>query len=181
MQALTESQAKLAADNYGLVFSYMYSKHITCYENTYKDNDDWHGLLAEALCKAAMTYDESQNITFSTYAYTCMNHAMGMYFKSRNSKKRVPENMLDYYDIPNDDNENETKMDTISGPYNVESEVESNLFLEQLFTKQKEKHRIVYQLLIDGYSITEIAKKLGVSKQSVSQMLQRDRKIVEKI
>lgn len=175
MQALTKEQSKLVANNHNLIYSFLKSKHLID-EYSYKNNEDWYGVMAEALCQAAATFDQQQNCSFSTYAYVCMNNAMNVVFNAGRMQKRIPFEMIDYYSEEASRDSEDSKMDLIPSKIDVAKEAISNISLENLFQNQDSKHKKVYLFLLDGFSITEIANKLGVSKQSISQMIQRDRK-----
>jgi DNA-directed RNA polymerase specialized sigma24 family protein len=74
---LTPEQQQLASDNYGLVYGFC--------EDFNADVNTYHGLLSEALCKAAQDYIPGQS-KFSTFAYKYMK---SLYFRELKTQKRA--------------------------------------------------------------------------------------------
>jgi RNA polymerase sigma factor, sigma-70 family len=61
---LTDGQSALVAENHNLIYAFLRKRNLLC--------DDFYGVAATGLCKAAGTYDPDRGLAFSTYAYACM-------------------------------------------------------------------------------------------------------------
>lgn len=65
---MTDEQRKLVEDNIELAYHFVYT-----YCNNYDiEFDDKIQLASFALCKAAISFDDHEGISFSTYAYKVM-------------------------------------------------------------------------------------------------------------
>ena len=62
---MTKEQERLVIDNHKLIYEYMWKHHM--YED---DVEDWYGLCAIGLCKAALIYTPARGVQFSTLAFT---------------------------------------------------------------------------------------------------------------
>ncbi len=95
---LTPAQQQLASDNYGLVFSFL--KHYKL------DIDEWHGMAAIGLCKAAAAYDSSRDATFATCAYFYMWNEY-LHYKAAGRKENLNQKqILTHIENPLNNSEN---------------------------------------------------------------------------
>ena len=173
MASLTKKQQEMVEKNHNLIFHYLKTNELRY--------DEYYDILAIALCKAAIRYDDSMPTTFSTYAFAAMKNACtcwqiheGKDFRclddsiiSLDSERLV--NSLNgetasLYDIlPSDSSKNED---------NATGKLEADEFIKSLDSYE----RTVIFYLLDMYSQTEISKKIGVSRQRVSKIVGSIRK-----
>ena len=75
---LNDEQRKLVEQNHNLIYSAMTKCGIRR-----QDFDDYYGFAAIGLCKAAIDYDKTRCISFSTYAYLCIEYEIRVFNKYR--------------------------------------------------------------------------------------------------
>lgn len=164
---LTKEQQQLVIDNEKLIFSYM--NRFGLLED---DIEDWYGLLAFALCKAARSFNETKGFKFSTYAWTCLNHEV---WNIKNRERSVTQVLSLDETVP--DTDGLTYVDIIPSDEDMESDIIDmvckfdNKKLLQLYDKLKPLHReIIYLYFVEELKQTEIADKIGVTRQRISKI-----------
>lgn len=158
---LNDAQKKLVEENHNLIYSYMHSRKLK-----EDDLDDWYGTLAIALCKAAVGYDETLGYKFSPYAYTCMDNEVR---KVMNSKTSIPDREVLSLDYELENTKDLCLLGCLADPVDYTRIVYFKDALDNVISSTKQKHVDMVKMGVqDGLSCTEIAEKLGVTKQSVS-------------
>ena len=159
---LTDEQRKLIEDNHNLIYSFL-RKHDY-------DPEEYYGLAAIGLCKAARTYDKSKG-SFSTYAYRAMRGCVINDIRDRSAAKRIPENLIDSYnnEICTEDGGIVEYMDILASNEDLEKEVVEKILVESFMSKLSDRDRLIFSLLINGYDYREIAKIVGVYWRTVSR------------
>ncbi len=133
------------------------------------------------LIKAAITFDSSKKINFSTYASKCINNEIFMYY--RKTKKYANEVPIDK-PIGKDVEGNElTLEDIIEHPKSnfVEEIVNKEAFVQVvniILNYLKEKDRLVILYRMGQVSQEDIAKSLNISQSYVSRIIT---KVINKI
>ena len=115
--------------------------------------------LAYKYCK-----EESQNISFSTYATKCMHSVLCKKFnKDYKRKKTIPKDKLDH--LSNDE------CDRYKSFYN--EDYDSKLIVEECLKILNERQRyIVNAIYFEGRNKQDIGKELNISRQRVLQIEQ---------
>lgn len=155
---LNEEQRKLAEANHDLIYWFMH-KYNLCSPNAI---EDWYGVCAIGLCKAAMMFDETRGATFSTFASKCMFTEM----RSSLRKKRINEIHFDpylwnvYIDEPDADFAQDS--DEYIDIKNLYLDI-----LEKLTPKQK---AVIIDIFEHDYSQLEVANKRSISRQRVNMI-----------
>ncbi|MBO6230415.1 MAG: RNA polymerase sporulation sigma factor SigK [Ruminiclostridium sp.] len=176
--ALGDSKArnKLIEHNLRLV-AYIVNKHY----GDCRDTDDLVSIGTIGLIRAAETFDPSKDISFSTYASTCIQNQIKMHF--RKNKHRASEVYLND-PIDTDKNGNEITMaDIFSDDVCVDDEVDLKIDTQKLYRfvnsvlDSREREIIIarYGLAVDGkaekpLTQREVAEKLGISRSYVSRI-----------
>jgi len=92
----------------------------------------------------------------------------------RNELKRLPDNTIGFDDLTNDSGEvvdvNEIFGCVDKGMESVVDNIDIEEKIEQMAAKDT-KVKNVIKLFIDGYNVTEISEKVGISKSSVSRIV----------
>ena len=166
---LNDEQRKLVEDNHALIIGYA-SKHNL-------DIDDWYDILALALCEAAFYYDESKGYLFSTFAFKCMN---GDVYKEMVSKTKKIENISEIVSINFencDDDGNWYDFSDLIPDMNQDTEgyVVSKITVDNLNKQFDEKSKKIINLLLSGCTQSAIARRMGVSRQRCSAMVNQIR------
>lgn len=172
---LNDEQRKLAEDNHNLIYSILQK-----YKLGYDDVEDWYGIAAEGLCKAAATYDPSSGNTFSTYAYTVMGNDIKCMFRHKYSRETVSVNNANsdnkrVYPVVYSLSESITDdgncvLDDVIGSDSFVENLEYWDIIECVLKKMSPKCKYIIKMLIDGYKQSEAAKKIGCSRAYVNSV-----------
>ncbi len=138
--ALTESQRELAGKNHRLIYKFAKIKEA--------DLEEFYGVLAIGLCKAARAYDASSGYKFSTLAYRCMDNEYKMYWRAECVSKHIPSNMILSY----------------------------NKEVVEFFNSLTDIQKIVLNGLMSGYKERELAEYTGFSRSYINHIKKTIRK-----
>lgn len=117
--------------------------------------DDYYGLLAETMCKAIKKYNKDMPI--SVYLYKCFDNAIINDWK-KNSK-------IQYCEL----------VDNATAGYSNEDGWVNKIIMEK-FSNDK-----ILKLYLQGYTLREIADKVGLAHSSVSRHIAKVKLSLEKI
>ena len=167
---LNDEQRKLVEQNHNLIYSAMTKCGIHR-----KDFDDYYGLAAIGLCKAAIDYDKTRSKSFPTYVYLCVQNEITIYNKYRFRKRRKGDmNTISYNHMLDgwDDDKNENSF-LLKDEENFEKNIIFKLnFLDKCYTLNN-KNRMIIDLRIKSYTYKEIAQMIGISLQAVQQKIKK--------
>ena len=172
IKRLNDKQRQLAEENHNLIYSFAKKFQL--------DLDEYYGVLATGLCKAALYYADGE-FRFSTLAYTCMLNAVKSYRRDRYAQRRILNEMdvlsLDEPILNNGDDQETTVGEIIPDKsVDVQNDCETN-GLQQAFSDYlNDKEREILKYLLQGLTQREIAELIGGCKQNVSQYVQRMRR-----
>lgn len=141
---LTDSQRKMAEDNHNLIYGYARQKYL--------DLDEYYGILAIALCKAARVYDKSRG-AFATIAYTCMDNDVAAHIRSEMKKSRIPNAAIVSYDSE----ANQNLLEEISNSLFTNTE-NAGIMLSTLKGMLTSDQRDILKLLLQGMTQKEISE-----------------------
>lgn len=135
---------QIAIQNHNLIYGFAHKKQLNL--------DEYYDLLAIAYCEAVNIFDPNKG-ELSTIAYLKMQQALDRYKKQH--KQRF------YYE-----------------PYtytkeNGYDEVDNEDLFKYIRTQLTEKQIVVFDYWIEGYSQSDIADILNVSKQNIQQIVQK--------
>ncbi len=145
------------------------------YSNTDKEDLMQAGMLA--LARAVDGYDGKSK--FKGYAYTCIENGVLSALREKNSKKNQP--LKDYLSLSgcgdDDLDKSPLLMDSKAGPEDFVINNEKNQEIESIIKNElSELEYKIFELHRQGYSYSEIADNLGLSKKSVDNAMQRVKK-----
>lgn len=171
-KALTKEQQELVEKNHNLIYEFAKKKNLVL--------DEYYGILAIGLCKAASVYDEDKG-KFSTIAYCCMNNKLNEHYRYINKQCAIPESKIFSYDIQLTDDEScSTFVDMIADDYCIHEDVMSKMMSRSILSTLSDTEKIICNYLIDGMKQSEIADLLGCSRQNIGHYVQQIRKKVSK-
>lgn len=158
--ALTESQRELAGKNHRLIYKFAKIKEA--------DLEEFYGVLAIGLCKAARAYDASSGYKFSTLAYRCMDNEYKMYWRAELSSKHIPSNMIlgactEYLAV----------ISNKLGSCRLDS---SRAEVVEFFNSLSDIQKIVLNGLMSGYKERELAEYTGFSRSYINHIKKTIRK-----
>lgn len=158
---MTKEQEHLIVDNHNLIYGYMNKHHM--YED---DVEDWYGLCAIGLCKAALIYTSKKGAEFSTLAFVCMRNTCN---KSR--KRAYNESLQDVTNIVDRNAFEQICPDLSYDPY-IDKELK--IYVENMLTRYKDKaQQMIRMKLYQGLTFEQIGKIFNCSKQNVQQKWDR--------
>ena len=166
---LNDTQQKLAADNYQLMYGFLQTYNL--------DEEEYLDLLMIGLCKAAGTFDAERGYQFSSYAFSCMLNEVRRQKRAEASLSRIPPYMVVSYDesIPNqDDDEELTFKDNIVDD-NADKYISAGLFANEMINALTDKEKEIVAYLDLGYSQKEISTIFGVSRSRISSIVNQIR------
>lgn len=159
---LTAEQRALAEENHNLIYKYANSNNINV--------EEFYGVLAIGLCKAASTFDASRGYKFSTFAYRCMDTEYKAYWRHETNTRHIPASSVMSYNALISNESGIQFLDVVSCDQRKCSidtgAVEVEAFLKRLSPKQ----RAVLDGLLNGEKEAAIAKRLGCSRTNVSMV-----------
>lgn len=166
---MTDEQKKLATDNHKLIYAFLHKYNY--------DKEDFYDLAAIGLCKAAKSYNTSMG-TFSTLAYKCMFNEISSYFACQGAARRIPEYMIMNYDTKDhyEEHDHDLRLDLIGKHECFENETIINMLIDNCKTKLSDRDRLVFEMLIDGYSTREIGPVIGCTGQNIMNIKQKIKK-----
>lgn len=174
---LTVEQQQLVTDNMNLIYKVLSDMGYAEYQNPERFNEDWYGVAAIGLCLAASLYKPETGVSFCTYAYNTIWNEIS---KAQTKNKRlyqIPEDKLCYGEslVLNDSDCDSTLFDMIPGNEKYEPEIVLEREIFYLLDELKADKRLRYVVIrsYEGYSSSEIAKKIGVSRTTVRHLLQQ--------
>lgn len=173
-----EERNKIIEQNHGLVISFLSKNHLT-------DNSvfDYYGAACIGLIRAAEMYDESLGIAFSTYAITCIDKSIRNEYAKLHRKMEIPDYAKVYVDKSVPDGCNIEEMEGTIKDFLIDTTrpIEDVIFftdLAKIYRKYTNRERDIICDGLSGIRFEDIGKKWGVSKQRVSQILEKFKKDV---
>lgn len=201
---LNHDQKKLVENNIALAYSRSskMSKRYLSY-NLSLEKDDFDSYAFEGLCEAAIRFDVTRNVKFSTFAVNYIDNYIKTNVYLENSTIKVPsytkneEKMKQYRYIAlknalvtsneigcQDSDGNVVNLDSLycCGKNEVGFElIEDSIYLDFLEGTLSEKDKNIFiHLVHDGCSLADAAESLGIHLNTVSRRKKRIAKKIEK-
>lgn len=148
----------LISENHNLIYSFIRKYGLT---------EDWYGVCAIGLCKAAKLFDESRGIKFSTLAYRVMYLEMMHELRDhvyKGVKAESLEDVLHGYDDVEIGSKLACSCDLIS-------DAETIAYIDWVIEHAAEKDLMILQYALDGITQSKIGKLLGISQANVNRRL----------
>ena len=159
---LTKQQQELVETNHNLIYWFANKFNLRI--------DEYYDILSIGLCYAAKSYNKNQ-CKFSLFAFYFMRNEVYKYWRNKRLQRVIPDDMILSCDFTyNTDSECcENNLSAIISDNNYTDDIAVSKILFTEFTnKLSHKEKTVAELLVNGFTQKEIAKKLGCSKQSIS-------------
>lgn len=160
---ITEEQKELVEKNHNLIYSFLQKQHLSI--------EDWYGLAAIGLCKAAITFNKEMS-SFSTCAYKCMFTHIYSEKRKELQARTIPSNQILYYQTETSDNNGNKSniMNYIPSKENVEETVLSDIIFDEYNKLLNDRDKKIFILFKNGYTQREISKIVGCSQPQVSRV-----------
>ena len=167
MTKLTIEESKLVEKNHNLIYGFAQKYKLPI--------DDWYDVCAIGLIKAVKSY-RSDDIEFSTFAYSCMFGEMRNELKYQ--ERHWPETLSLDYEYENQKGSDYTLESFRVSPVHMESDIidlhsanELLMFLDSCL--KKDVYRKALRLLLDDNNVLQTSKKLGITRQSLEQQIDK--------
>jgi len=169
---LTREQCALVENNTGLVLGAI----NRCHGVKYPENDDAIALGNYALCKAAATFDPRSNTKFSTYATTCIIREFYKEYCAQATLHRGggvrPVSLNQPIDMDGTPSDYCEILDAIPDRLaDTEQAALDSILLQEV----KGLTPITSYLMEFGFTQSELARQLGVSRQRIGQKIRKER------
>lgn len=163
---MTTEQLKLVDENHNLIYYYIN-------KNLDGNIEDWYGIIAIALCKAAINFDKSKG-TFATYAIRCMENEYRMEIRKLNTDSRKCDRNAISLDITVTEDGDCTLGDIVADKsIKLEEGCMTIVDMQRLLDSMSERDKNVILLTLLGYNQQEIAKEKGISQGCISKIIKR--------
>lgn len=159
---LTDKQRRLAEENHNLIYGYAAKEHL--------DIDEYYGILAIGLCKAAQAYNKKKGM-FSTFAYACMKNEVLMHWRATTKKSSIPLNAIVSYD-----EKGEEKLFEEFPNYPYQNMEEHGILLDVLRESLTGAEQHVLELMLAGETQEKISKIRGCKQQNICYNIKQIRK-----
>lgn len=160
---LNDKQRKLVEDNHNIIYHYLHSRNLSL-----DDVEDWYGLAAIGLCKAALAYDETRNVKFSTLAYICIHRTIMRAIDKDRSRIHCSHSL----DEPFNEEKNLFLGDTIPDKFSPsEEQFIINRAIEESTNELNDRDKMIIDCITNkGMKQVEVAQKLGLTRASISRV-----------
>lgn len=168
MAMITNETRNLIENNLGVVYGFMKKRGIY--------DLDLFQELALYLCEQTDKYYNKDRGSFSTFAYYIMGNYLGRIYAKQNKREAIEGVSLDELS----ESENVSFYESVVKYEDCSFEnIVQNEYLLELIKDLKPQRRLIVKLWIEGYTDTEIAEKLQISKQAVNKFKHKLRKKVK--
>lgn len=158
---LSDEQRDFVAKHHNLIYSFASQRNT--------DLEEYYGLLAIALCRAAQSYDESKG-AFSTYAYVWMDIFCKQQWTYEHRKMRsLSSELLSLNEHVNSEDGHGTELQDILDDPSVTTYLDdSGVIVEEFLKTLTPDQRMIAEGLMSGYSEVAISKNFDHTKAWVN-------------
>lgn len=153
---MTEEQRQLVADNHDLIYSFLQSYGY--------DLEEYYDVAAIGLCKAAKTYSDDISM-FSTYAYRCMQNEVFNEARKKRRVRTIPEHLIYSYNttIVSEKGDSYEVLECLPCDVDLEEDIVTKVHTDACLNRRglTDRDRLVFDLLMAGYSSSEISRVIG--------------------
>lgn len=168
---MTKEQEQLVLENYNLIYSVLRRLNL--------GRDEYEDAGAIGLCIAIQTYDESKG-KFRTYAYYKILDEVSSVYRKGWFKQKCREISLSEWENETlkresaDDADIKQVRKQLDKP-RVEIQAITKVLLEEFESRLTEHERYVLRMRYEGYTVGDVARRLGVTSAAVSKTIVRIR------
>jgi len=169
---LTVEQQKFAADNHGLVYSFLNSRRLC--------EDDFYDIVIFGFLRAVKRYSDepkARQYAFSTIAWREMVQSLSNYYKSLTRQKRQAY-VISLDSVVYRDEEALSLQEVLSTPDPLMADLETELLMLELASRVSKRDMDVIRMKAGGYGVRDIAKTKKMSMKGVNELLAGLRDIV---
>jgi RNA polymerase sigma-70 factor (ECF subfamily) len=174
-RALTDAEKRFAEENINLVHKYLRGRKLP--------EEDFYDVVIFGYLEAIKQYMEREDLhkyAFSTIAYRYMARSINRYYIAMNAKKAKPAESVISLDQQDDDN-GKNLYERIGTNEDFTETIIEGQMLDKLYRKISATDKVIVLLLLENYSIQDIAEILHVSRQRIYQRVRKIREIAERV
>lgn len=161
---LNEDQKKLVEDNHNLIYSFLKYRNLSL-----NSVEDWYGTAAIGLCKAAIAFDDSRGLKFSTLAYVCMEREIQAV--KRREKKDVDISFSLDEEVTTEVGKKVPLSQIIPDNSDTLQSIHINDAVERALKKLSDRDASVIDMIISqDMSQTNVGTRFGVSRANVNRI-----------
>ena len=157
VRRVTQEQSKLVEDNFNLIYA-VANKYYSGMSILF-DYDEVISICSEGLVKAAICYDVTKNVKFSTFAYNVMkNNLLSIY--NWQKQKRNNSILISLDEVQTDNDKNLSSV--IPSEFNLENSFMQDHDVYMLYKyiyELSEEHKSIILLHLKGYTFEQISNK----------------------
>lgn len=178
MMKLNDEQKILVEENHNLIYKFAQNYNL--------DLEQYYDVLAIGLCKAALSYKGNTEYQFSTYAFTVMrNEYINTYRSQYGYRKNEGDKYLLSYNThaASNDAEHECEMIEFLGESdeNMIDDVLTSALEDELVKRlDKQNHKQIARLILNGCSESEVAQIMDISRTMVYHIRKKLKEICKK-
>lgn len=174
---MTDEQRKFAEDNIKLVYYYMSKENV--------DKEKYESMLMETYCRAILKYDENKG-AFVNLLYRMFDNEIRRAYNYEHREKRtaaVGETIFSLDELYSDsDGYVVPKHEMYGGQFQKISDIDIVDICDRIIKRLEERgdtskrgltSKVIFELLIAGYSQMDIAKKAKCKPQYISYKVNR--------
>lgn len=160
IKRLTNKQQELVSNNHSLIYGYAMKNGL--------DIEEYYDILAIALCKAAMAFNDDRG-RFSTFAYSCMRNEVGTYWRKMQCSSSIPNSAIIHYesDPTSFDDGSDCYLDKLAHD-KMASNILSDLISSEFINSLSDREQLIINMLHHGMTHKDIAERLSCKRQNIS-------------
>jgi len=162
---LTVEQQKFAADNHGLVYSFLNSRQL--------NEDEFYDIVVFGYLRAVRNFfaiPRLHNYKFSTIAYNAMNSDLYSYYEKQSCQKRKAYT-ISLEAVVYGDGEALSLQEVLPAPDSLMADLETDLLMLELASRVSKREMDIILMKTEGYGVRDIAKSKKMSIKGVTELL----------
>lgn len=162
---LTADQRLLVAESHNLIYSFLMKHNL--------DRDEFYDIAALGLCNAAQHWSPDVGYKFSSYAYRAM---LNTCIRQMNITRRQVKSISLDAPVNTHIEDSDTLADLIPDPEGERSDYDLVATVDMMLSRMPPRMRQIVELTRKGYTRSDVATMLGVSRAYVYKVLSEARK-----
>lgn len=164
---LNSEQRRMVEENHNLIYQYLIDNKLP--------QNDYYDIAALALCNAAINYDSSKNIAFSTYVYKTIGNTIKNY-KTHDKRHTVDAISYNITSTVYGEGTDVEHLETFESRDNVEEENVTKAFFQWFIEYMSLRELQIMYYKTKNMTDKEIGKIYGVTHAAISRVWRRIKK-----
>lgn len=174
MRQLSNKMNQYITENYFTTIkklkSYFWGKYVKTLKTIGVDEDTFYALCDEIIVENIDSYN-SEISSIKTYLTIILQNKINTYIKAQNADKRVANISVTYLSETVSDDTDRLVQDELAAVTDVYKEIEDKLMVKAVMESlRNDKERAYVQMILDGYTESEICEKLKVTQRYINDI-----------